>query len=141
MWKALRLFAMGVLSLPAIALSYFAWSNPDQFSRVFLRSGGRIVKEMADHPGRVAGKQLAHLPGVVLCHGDHVDDDLRLFREQRHPGLRQLLAIPQHVLRIRAQVRVGLSAVEQRHLVAGREEAVDHGGADKSGAADDEYAH
>ena len=54
MWKTLRWVAIGVLSLPPMAIAYFAWSRPDQFSRLFLRSGGQIVKEMADHPGRVA---------------------------------------------------------------------------------------
>lgn len=55
MSRTLRYIAIALVGMPVIGLSYFAWSQPDQFSRIFLRTGGQIVKEMADHPGRVAG--------------------------------------------------------------------------------------
>ena len=62
MHKTLRRVTIGLLSLPAIALLYFAWSSPDRFSRLFMQAGGRIVKRMADHPARVA----AFLVATVL---------------------------------------------------------------------------
>lgn len=50
----LRWTGVAALSVPAVILASFAWTQPDAFSRRFLRTGGRIVKEMADHPARVA---------------------------------------------------------------------------------------
>lgn len=54
MSKILRWIAVVLPTLLVIRVSWFAWSKPERFSQLFMRSGAQIVKKMADHPARVA---------------------------------------------------------------------------------------